>query len=96
MGEQRRKQERRFKMGNDDKGSPLPSASKPQEEGDYSSLKGKVVLTLKMDQFGNVALYAPSVPPKQTCTLLAQVIINLIFETLGEKSRILTPFGIGG
>jgi len=83
-------EERRNRMGDDNKNhivTPSIASLDP-----FGALKGDVVLTLKMDQFGNIGIYAPTVPPMQACSALAQSIIKLIFQSM-DQSAIIKPFG---
>ena len=61
-------------------------------EKQASSLKGRVVLDLKADEFGNVTLYAPGVPVEGVVKIMIGLVIDLIFQSL-EKKRIETVQG---
>lgn len=55
-----------------------------------SNLKGEIIFSLKLDQLGNVEMWAPAFPPEQVCSFLFQTIMNLMFQTF-ERKRIVTP-----
>jgi len=61
-------------------------------EKQASSLKGRVVLDLKADEFGNVTLYAPGVPVEGVVKIMIGLVTDLIFQSL-EKKRIETVQG---
>ena len=51
-----------------------------------TGLRGKTILKLETDEFGNITLYAPNIPPETVIKILAGVCVDLIFSSFTRKT----------